>query len=90
MDKVIATYSNKYALLTTETIMSINWARSEEFCIRRSDEEHLQHFQHDKWCYMLSNNTIKGHPQTQLVSEISEQEFLNERFLLSFLFRKTL
>ncbi len=90
MDKAIATCTDRYVLLPTERIMPINWAQSEEFCVCRSDVEHLQHLQQEAWCYMLSNNTFTSRPQTQRVSEMSEQELLNEQFFLSFLFRKSL
>jgi hypothetical protein len=90
MEKAIARHPDKSFLFPTEAIMPISWNESERLCIRRSDEEHERYFQHDAFCYMLSNNTIKSRHQTQVLCYMPESHLLIDHYFISFLFRKSL
>ena len=90
LEKVITRNPGRYVLLPTETIMPVNWSRDEEFGIRRSDADHERYAREDAFCYMLSNNTIKGRAETQALMTMSETDILSADFFISFLFRRTL
>lgn len=90
LDRALAKYPQKHHLVATETIMPVNWDNCEEFSVRRSDEEHERFLQHDAFCYMLSNNTMKGREQTKVLTTLSEDELLAADYFLSFLFRRAL
>jgi hypothetical protein len=68
--------------------MPIPWNESHRLAERRGDADHAAGFQEDAFCYMLSNNTIKGHDTTRLLTLLPEEELLREHYLLSFLFRR--
>lgn len=90
LDRALAKYPQKHHLVATETIMPVHWDNCEEFSERRSDEEHERFLQRDAFCYMLSNNTMKGREQTKVLTTMSEEELLAADYFLSFLFRTAL
>ena len=90
LEKAVAEYAGKYRLLPTESIMPIAWYRSEELAIQRNDKEHERLLKRDAFCYMLSNNTVKGRAQTKILATLSEEELLKGNYFMSFLFRRAL
>lgn len=90
LQKAVGAYPGKYRFLPTATIMPVAWYRSEEFAVQRSDEKHERFFQRNAFCYMLSNNTIKGREQTKVLTILSEEELLRGDYFLSYLFRRAL
>ena len=88
LEKAVAEYPGKYRLLPTEAIMPIAWYRSEELAIQRNDEGHECLLKRDAFCYMLSNNTIKGRESTKILTMLSEEELLKGNYFISFLFRR--
>jgi hypothetical protein len=90
LERALAKYPQSHHLVPTEIIMPIHWNRCEEFCIRRSEEEHKSFLRHDSLCYMLTNNTIKQREQTKILTTLSEEELLKADYFISFLFRKAL
>jgi len=90
MERAVAKYIAMSFVLPTELIMPIGWHKSQQLCVRRSDELHEQHFQHGALCYMLSHNTIMSQHQTQILGYLPEDTLLREHYFISFLFRKSL
>jgi hypothetical protein len=90
LDKVMTEFPGKYHLQATESIMPINWYHSEVFVVQRSDNEHERYLQSEAFCYMLSNSTLSGREQTKVLTMLTEEELLNAKYFLSFLFRRAL
>jgi hypothetical protein len=90
LNKATANYPDKNILLPTKAIMPMGWNESEQLYRRHSDEEHERYFQHDAFCYMLANQTIKTLSQTQALYSMSEEQILNDNYFISFLFRMSL
>jgi hypothetical protein len=90
MDKVIVDHPGQSYLLATESVMPVSWQDSDLFCLRRMDEEHVQHHNPASYCYMLSHNTIKSRLQTRILCYMPESDLLTDRYFLSFLLRKSL
>ena len=90
MNDVIACYENESALLPTEAIMPLAWNDSKMLMVQRSDEEQRQNFNETAFCYMLSNNTIRGHDETRTLHSMSKDQLLNSKYFISFLFREAL
>ncbi len=90
LEKAEVEYTGKYRLLPTEAIMPIAWYRSEELAIQGSDEGHERLLKCEAFCYMLSNNTIKGRAETQGLMTMAEAGILSADFFISFLLRRSL
>lgn len=90
MEKAIASHPGKSFLWPTEQIMPIAWQASEQFCVRRSDEEHERYLEREAFCYLLSNNTIMSRHQTQMLGYMPEADILKDHYFISFLFRRSL
>ncbi|HET8853356.1 MAG TPA: glycosyltransferase, partial [Ktedonobacteraceae bacterium] len=90
LNKATARFPGKNFLLPTQAVMPLGWSESEQLYRRGSDEEHERYFQHDAFCYMLANQTIRTLPQTQTLYSMSEEQILNENYFISFLLRSSL
>jgi hypothetical protein len=77
-------------LLPTEQVMPLPWFNSERLAECRSDDEHEQHFHPDAFCYMLTNENIKNLSATKVLFHSSEEDIINGKYFMSFLFRKAL
>ncbi|HEY7066793.1 MAG TPA: glycosyltransferase [Chloroflexota bacterium] len=90
MHRAVSRHPDASHLLPTELVMPPSWHDSAALTIRRSDAGHASHFQPDAYCYMLSNNTIRGRDQTRILCYMPEAHLLSDRFFISFLFRQAL
>lgn len=86
----VADYGGHAVLLPTRSVMPIAWNESERFAIRRDDAGHAQELFADTWCYMLSNNTIRGDERTRVLAYMPAEHLIAERYALSWLLRRAL
>jgi Glycosyltransferase sugar-binding region containing DXD motif len=88
LDQAVQHHGADALMLPTRSIMPLAWHDSAQLAIARSDHDHAAHFYPHSWVWMLSNNTIKGHPETQHLFEMNHDLLLADSSFLGYLLRR--
>ena len=88
LDLAVRHHGGDALILPTRSIMPLAWHDSAQLAVNRTDDEHAAHFHTNCWVWMLSNNTIKGHPATQHLVDMDRDTLLSDPSFLGYLLRR--